>query len=83
MNLIAVSINHHTAPVNVRESLYLQDEEVRKFINDIKGKLLKEGLVISTCNRTEIYGLPLNQNINSQDIQNFLTEYKSQNGSSL
>ncbi len=82
MNLIAVSINHHTAPVNVRESLYLQDEEVRKFINDIKGKLLKEGLVISTCNRTEIYGLPLNQNINSQDIQNFLTEYKSQNGSS-
>jgi len=77
MNLIAVCINHHTAPVDVRESLFLQDDDIRNFINDIKGKLLKEGLVISTCNRTEIYGLPVNQEINSQDIQNFLIEYKS------
>ncbi|OGU73267.1 MAG: glutamyl-tRNA reductase [Ignavibacteria bacterium RBG_16_34_14] len=77
MNLIAVCINHHTAPVGVRESFFLQDDEIKNFINDIKGKFLKEGLVISTCNRTEIYGLPVNQNINSQNLQNFLIEYKT------
>ncbi len=79
MNLIAVCINHHTAPVDVRESFFLQDDETRNFINDIK-KILKEGLVISTCNRTEIYGLPVNQHITSQDIQNFLFEYKLKKG---
>ncbi|HSP88374.1 MAG TPA: glutamyl-tRNA reductase, partial [Ignavibacteriaceae bacterium] len=80
MNLIAACINHHTAPVDVRESLYLHDDEIRNFINDIKGNLLKEGLIISTCNRTEIYGLPINPNVTSQDIQNFLVKYKSKNG---
>ena len=77
MNLISVCINHHTAPVDAREALFLQEEEIRNFINEIKGKLLNEGLVISTCNRTEIYGLPANQNINSQTIQDFLLQYKA------
>ena len=77
MNLISVCINHHTAPVDAREALFLQEEEIRNFINEIKGKLLNEGLVISTCNRTEIYGLPANQNINSQTVQDFLLQYKA------
>jgi glutamyl-tRNA reductase len=77
MNLISVCINHHTAPVDAREALFLQEEEIRNFINEIKGSLLTEGLVISTCNRTEIYGLPANQNINSQTVQNFLLQYKA------
>ena len=77
MNLISVCINHHTAPVDAREGLFLQEEEIRNFIAEIKGKLLSEGLVISTCNRTEIYGVPSNQDINSQTIQNFLLQYKA------
>ncbi len=80
MNLLSVCINHHTAPVDVRESLFLQNDETKIFIKDIKEKYLKEGLVISTCNRTEIYGLPFNQNITSQDLQDFLLSYKSKSG---
>jgi glutamyl-tRNA reductase len=79
MNLLSVCINHHTAPVDVRESLFLQEDEIRNFIKEIKEKYFKEGLVISTCNRTEIYGLPSNPEINSLDIQNFLLQYKSKN----
>lgn len=79
MNLLSVCINHHTAPVDVREALFLQEDEIRNFINEIKEKYFKEGLVISTCNRTEIYGLPSNPEINSLDIQNFLLQYKSKN----
>jgi glutamyl-tRNA reductase len=79
MNLLSVCINHHTAPVDVRESLFLQEDEIRNFIIEIKDKYFKEGLVISTCNRTEIYGLPSDSNINSQDVQNFLLHYKSRN----
>jgi len=77
MNLLSVCINHHTAPVDVRESLFLKDDETKIFIRDIREKYLKEGLIISTCNRTEIYGLPIDQNISSRDLQNFLLSFKS------
>jgi len=77
MNLLSVCINHHTAPVDVRESLFLKEDETKSFIRNIKDRYLKEGLVLSTCNRTEIYGFPTNQEITSADMQSFLLEFKS------
>ncbi len=77
MNLLAVSINHRTAPVELREALYVGSAEVVNLINDAKGKLFSEGLILSTCNRTEIYGIPVNKNLSYFDIQNFITEKKS------
>jgi len=80
MNLVATSINHNTASVELREALYLNDEEIKEFINTTKGNLFSEGLIISTCNRTEIYGIPLNTNAKHSDIQNFLLHLKSVSG---
>jgi glutamyl-tRNA reductase len=77
MNIIGIAINHHTAPVELREALHLNEEEIRSIIHDFKGKLLTEGLIISTCNRTEIYGIPLRQDISQNDIQNFLLSKKT------
>ena len=76
MNLLSLSISHHTAPVELREALHLSNEEIKTFIEGVKGKLLNEGLVISTCNRTEIYGLPSNESINHSAIQNFVLTMK-------
>ena len=76
MNLLAVSINHRTAPAEVRESLFLGEEEVKKFIREIKDNLFTEGFVLSTCNRTEVYGLPLNSGTTHQDIQSSLLKHK-------
>lgn len=76
MNLLGISINHHTAPVELREALFLSEDEVKNFINDAKGKIFAEGLVISTCNRTEIYGIPVDSKISSFDVQNFLLKVK-------
>ena len=76
MNLLAISLNHRTAPVDVRELLFLGEEDVKKFIREIKGNLFTEGLVLSTCNRTEIYGIPVNTHTTYQDIQDSLLKYK-------
>ena len=76
MNLFAVSINHRTAPVELREALHLSEDEIRDFIQKIKGGILNEGVVISTCNRTEVYGLPNNSNLTHQDLQNSLLSLK-------
>ncbi len=77
MNLLGVSINHRTAPVELRETLHLSEEEIRNFILKQKGKLLSEGLVISTCNRTEIYGIPIDATVTAKELQNSIINHKS------
>jgi glutamyl-tRNA reductase len=72
MNLLALSINHHCAPVELREALFLGEEEIKSFVQKLKGNVFSEGLVISTCNRTEIYGIPLKPDFNHSEIKDFL-----------
>ncbi len=76
MNLIGISINHRTAKVELRESLNLNVSEVKNFIKILKNNLLKEGLIISTCNRTEVIGIPYTNNISYQDLINALIQFK-------
>ncbi len=76
MNLLGISINHKTAPVHLRESLHLSGEEIKNFIQNTKEKIFSEGLIISTCNRTEIYGIPIDQKTTHVDLQKLLLHYK-------
>ncbi|MGD0154431.1 MAG: glutamyl-tRNA reductase, partial [Thermacetogeniaceae bacterium] len=56
MYLIAVGINHHTAPVAVRERLAFGKAGLEAVVEEIKGlPVLRGFVVLSTCNRTEIY----------------------------
>lgn len=77
MNLIAVSINHRTATVELREAVFLSQDEIRAVTKKAKKNLFKEGLVISTCNRTEIFGLSANSDLTHQHIKNLITDIKS------
>lgn len=56
MNLLTVGINHRTAPLEVREKLWMSDDENRKAVAALKGKPFAECFIVSTCNRTELYG---------------------------
>jgi glutamyl-tRNA reductase len=55
-HFIAVSISHHRAPIEVREQLQLSEHEVHAILRDMRAHA--EALVLSTCNRTEIYAMP-------------------------
>tara|TARA_A100000164_G_scaffold74097_1_gene62331 strand:- start:3052 stop:4308 length:1257 start_codon:yes stop_codon:yes gene_type:complete len=51
-----ISINFKTSPIEVREKFYFQDSEKMKFFDLLSSECPVEGLIIlSTCNRTEIY----------------------------
>ena len=76
MNLIAISINHRTAPVELREAVYLKEDEIRPFINLAKENQIKEGLILSTCNRTEIFGIPSSNESNHEKFQSLLLNFK-------
>jgi glutamyl-tRNA reductase len=77
MQLLTVSINHKTAPVQLREALHLSDDDVREIIIKAKEYFIKEGLLLSTCNRTEIYGIPVNSQITHQQLQTIIAENKN------
>ena len=48
-------LNHNTAPVEVRECLYIPEDSQPDLLNELKDNGICEAVVLSTCNRTEIY----------------------------
>jgi len=80
MDIVGVSINHKTASIELRESLHLSQEEVLEFIPILKQNVFSEGYVLSTCNRTDIFGIPKSGKITYKDIQKNLLEFKHVNG---
>ena len=54
--LFAFGINHKTAPIEVREKLYIHEREIPELLALLK-ETLAECVILSTCNRTEIYGV--------------------------
>lgn len=55
MHILVFGLNHRTAPLQVREKFYISEERIGEFIMDLQKRALKEVVVLSTCNRTEIY----------------------------
>jgi glutamyl-tRNA reductase len=77
MNLLGISINHRTAPVELREALHLSEDEIREFIQQTQDSTFAEGIIISTCNRTEVYAIPKSDKTTLKDLQNLIKNYKS------
>lgn len=58
MNLFVVGINHKTAPLDLRERLSFSQEDCARFLEELKElPEMEEAMVLSTCNRVELYGL--------------------------
>jgi glutamyl-tRNA reductase len=56
--LFAVGVNHKHAPVELRERLAVGDEEHASLLRALREHAgLQEAMIVSTCNRVEIYGV--------------------------
>lgn len=76
MFFAGISINHRTAPLELREALHLNHVEIHDFIAKLRSNIFTEGFVLSTCNRTEIFGFPKAHLPGFQDMINLLLEFK-------
>src|SRR4030095_12685608 len=55
MSIVLIGVNHKTAPVEVRELLAFPDEACTDGLRRlVDGEVVREGLIVSTCNRVEI-----------------------------
>lgn len=56
MPLITVGVNHKTAPVSIREKISFAPEKMVEALNSLVSEAdAKEAVIVSTCNRTELY----------------------------
>jgi len=79
MNIIVVGLNHRTAPVEVREKFALSEEKIGEALHRLKkDPLIQEGLILSTCNRVEIYAVVSDTEKGIPILQNFFKESSSQ-----
>ncbi|RIN34688.1 glutamyl-tRNA reductase [Staphylococcus succinus] len=73
MHLIAVSINHRTADVALREKVAFKDDAIRSANVDLyETKSILENVILSTCNRTEVYAVADQIHTGRYYIQRFL-----------
>ena len=61
MQLLTIGINHHTAPIALRERVAFPLEQIKPALVTLKDQflgrksLVAEAAILSTCNRTELY----------------------------
>jgi len=85
VNLISIGINHHIAPLEVREKVALVPEimpdalqDLQNYLSQSQGKDKSEVAILSTCNRTEIYCAANDQIITDQQVTDKTIDWLSQ-----
>ncbi|QHS22925.1 glutamyl-tRNA reductase [Virgibacillus sp. MSP4-1] len=78
MHTLVISVNYKTAPVEIREKMTFSEDKLPKAMTMLKEeKSILENVIISTCNRTEIYAVVDQLHTGRYYIKRFLAEWFS------
>lgn len=78
MYVMVVGLNFRTAPVEIREKFAFSDESLGLALRNLKNtKSVLEAVIVTTCNRTEIYAVTDQLNTCEYFIKKFLSEWFS------
>ncbi|MEH7354286.1 glutamyl-tRNA reductase [Neobacillus drentensis] len=76
MYIVVVGLNYKTAPVEIRERLTFNETELVDAIKKLNSKKsILENIILSTCNRTEIYAVVDQLHTGRYYIKEFLSEW--------
>src|SRR5215475_6399443 len=57
MALFVAGLSHRNAPVELREQLAVDEDKLRELLRDVAASgVVREAIILSTCNRVEVYG---------------------------
>lgn len=75
MNIFCIGINHRTAGVSLRERFAVDEASLSSLLSDLRREAaLGEAVVLSTCNRVEVYGLSGNADAAARACADFLQQ---------
>jgi glutamyl-tRNA reductase len=75
VSVVVVGLNHRTAPLGLLERVAVGPERLAKALHDVGSRPnVSEVVLLSTCNRTEVYAVAERFHGAYQDIRDFLCE---------
>ena len=75
MSVIVVGLNHRTFPLDLFEKMTVPEAKLPKALADLSSRdNISESVILSTCNRIEVYAYAEKFHGAYQDIRNFLSE---------
>ncbi len=76
LHILVVGLNYKTAPVEIREKLSFNESEVVDAVKVLRNKKsILEDVIVSTCNRTEIYAVVDQLHTGRYYIKEFLADW--------
>ena len=73
--LSVIGLSHNTAPVEIREKMFIQAQRIQEALERLKKNSVGEVVILSTCNRTEIYCHPSQATDSAALIKSILSDY--------
>jgi glutamyl-tRNA reductase len=82
MSIVVIGLSHHSAPVELRERFAFGEAQVPDALQELrKAGIVSESVVLSTCNRVEIYAAtPLVPEKAFEEMKKFLVSHHAYNG---
>lgn len=75
MSIVVVGLNHKNVPLEILERMTIQKTDLPKALADLTSREhVTEAVVLSTCNRIEVYAFAEKFHGGYEDIRNFLAE---------
>ncbi|SDX40125.1 glutamyl-tRNA reductase [Paenibacillus sp. CF384] len=76
MHIIVVGLNYRTAPVEVREGFTFSERDLPEALEQLKQtKSIMEGVIVATCNRTELYAVVDRPTLCGHYIRSFMEKW--------
>ncbi|MEJ8303153.1 glutamyl-tRNA reductase [Saccharibacillus sacchari] len=76
MHIMVVGLNYRTAPVDIRERFAIAQEDLSEALDRLKEtKSVLEGVIVGTCNRTELYVVVDRLHMCAFYIRNFMEQW--------
>jgi len=75
VSVVVIGLNHRTAPLDLLERTAIDDARLPKVLHDLCSRQhLSEAVVLSTCNRTEVYAVAERFHAGYEDVRNFFSD---------
>ncbi|WP_283595651.1 glutamyl-tRNA reductase [Paraclostridium bifermentans] len=75
MDFAVVGVNHNNTPINIRETVSFTDTQKIEGINFLLDNGIEEAIILSTCNRSEVYIYSKNILDKVEVVKNFYQDY--------
>ncbi|GAA0103119.1 glutamyl-tRNA reductase [Paraclostridium bifermentans] len=75
MDFAVVGVNHNNTPINIRENVSFTDTQKIEGINFLLDNGIEEAIILSTCNRSEVYIYSNNILDKVEVVKNFYQDF--------